>query len=130
LRIFDENLHTHFIFGKLFLSFFRKQQYGVYINLNGDSSEIIAPKAGIISIIGAAERRLTEVFASEITQEQIRVYSLELFTPIITRNFSQTPLPHWLTADQVGEYILKLYNGKVPNAHKPIHKIHGVNDLS
>jgi hypothetical protein len=51
-----------------------------------------------------------------------------VFNPVRTRDRGQTVMPDWPTAEDLGNYIVKLYTGTAPGLDQTIHKIYTVND--
>jgi NAD(P)-dependent dehydrogenase (short-subunit alcohol dehydrogenase family) len=127
--IMQDNFHSHFIFAKLFLSHFHEQNRGMYVNINGSSIDKIKPGAGIISIIGAAQNRMTEVFAAEAEGTEVRVHSVALFTEVISSRDRTEANAKLISAEQTGEYILKLFRNQVKEPGRVVHKLMSVEDI-
>jgi NADP-dependent 3-hydroxy acid dehydrogenase YdfG len=106
--IMDNNLNSHFIFARTFISVLNSQNDGLYININGGAQDFVAPQAGGMTIISSAQNKMTEVFATEARGKKYRVHSVAAYTPVVTHNRTN-PKPEWLTAEDIGHFIVKLY---------------------
>nr|HQV33224.1 SDR family NAD(P)-dependent oxidoreductase [Calditrichia bacterium] len=53
--ILSNNLTSHFIAGKTFLSIFLQQHQGMYVMVNGAASETVVPGSAPISVVAAAQ---------------------------------------------------------------------------
>jgi NAD(P)-dependent dehydrogenase (short-subunit alcohol dehydrogenase family) len=127
--ILHDNLDTHFLFVKNFLSILHAQDDGVFVMINGSPSEMVIPDEGATSIVAAAQAMMSRVLADEALTTRVRVYSLMVSNPVRTRDRGQNVLPDWPSAEDLGTYIVKLYNRTAPNIDQTIHKIHTVNDI-
>lgn len=128
-RVIQNNLMTHFLFMRAFLSHMHEVNDGVYVMVNGGVSEIAAPDAGAISIAAAAQRMMTQVLADEAKGKDIRVHSVVAFHPVKTRERSQQVMEEWLTPEEIGDYIVRLYNRSVPKAAEVVHTLYTNRDL-
>lgn len=128
-NIMEGNLHVHFVFAKLFLSEFLRQNHGTYVNLNGSSIKKIKPGAGIISVAGTALETMSRVFALETAGTGVKIHSVALFTPVVSRDLPRGGNAHWISATQTGAYILKLHAGNGDMPGKMLHCLHSVDDL-
>jgi NAD(P)-dependent dehydrogenase (short-subunit alcohol dehydrogenase family) len=127
--ILHDNLDTHFLFIKNFLSILHAQDDGMFVMINGSPSEMVIPDEGATSIVAAAQAMMSRVLADEALTTQVRVYSLMVYNPVRTRDRGQNVMPDWPTAEDLGAYIIKLYTERAPNLDQTIHKIHTVDDL-
>ena len=114
--ILHDNLDTHFLFMKNFLSILHEQNDGVFAMINGSPSEMIIPEEGVTSIVAAAQAMMSRALAEEAKNSQVRVYSLTVYNPVRTRDRGQTVMPDWPTAEDLGTYIVKLFNKRRPNS--------------
>jgi NAD(P)-dependent dehydrogenase (short-subunit alcohol dehydrogenase family) len=127
--VMGSNFNTHFIFAREFMSLFHSQGSGMYVNINGSTCEELIPGAGIVSVIGAAQKMMTDVLFQEAAGSNVRVYEVALFSPVITRSRGLEVEPSWVSAEQAGEYIIKLYNGLAPNLDRFFHKLETSADI-
>jgi NAD(P)-dependent dehydrogenase (short-subunit alcohol dehydrogenase family) len=127
--ILHDNLDTHFLFMKNFLSVLHDQNDGVYVMINGSPSEMVIPEEGATSIVAAAQSMMSRVLAEEAKTAAVRIYSLTVYNPVRTRDRGQTVMPDWPTAEDLGAYIVKLYDRTAPNIDRTIHKIRTVDDV-
>jgi NAD(P)-dependent dehydrogenase (short-subunit alcohol dehydrogenase family) len=97
--VFNNNLTTHFIVARTFVPLV--EAGGSYVFINGGAAVQPVPQAGPVSIFAAAQLMMKDVLAAE--EENVRLYSLVVNTPIITRSRPQGRAG-WLTADDVGKY--------------------------
>ncbi len=128
-RVLNDNLNTHFLFMRAFLSLFHQQKHGTYIMLNGGASEIVAPEAGVISIVAAAQKMMAKVLDVEARGTAVRVYSIVAFNPLKTRVRDAQVVDEWLSAEEVGTYMCRLAVGSAPRSDEPIHTLHTRRDL-
>lgn len=59
--ILHDNLNTHFLFMKHFLSILHDQNEGVFVMINGSPSEMIIPEEGATSIVAAAQAMMNDI---------------------------------------------------------------------
>ncbi|WKN45447.1 SDR family oxidoreductase [Tunicatimonas pelagia] len=112
-NVLHNNLTTHFGFVKTFIPVLKKQNDGLYININGGAQENIAPLAGAMTIISSAQNRMVEVLHHEAREANYRVRSVAAFTPVRTRARGSAVDSSWVSAEDVGNHIAKLYLGTV-----------------
>ncbi|MEM8969655.1 MAG: SDR family oxidoreductase [Bacteroidota bacterium] len=120
-EVLHNNLTTHFLFAKTFIPVLEKQNNGLYVNINGGAQENIAPLAGAMTIISSAQNRMVEVLHHEAREANYRVRSIAAFTPVQTRARGSAVDSSWVSAEDLGNHIAKLYLGKVspdPITHK------------
>lgn len=128
-RVLNDNLNTHFLFMRAFLSLFHQQKHGTYIMLNGGASEIVAPEAGVTSIVAAAQKMMAKVLDVEARGTAIKVYSVVAFNPVKTRIRDAQVVDEWLSAEEIGTYMCHLAVGSTPRGDEPIHTLHTKRDL-
>lgn len=103
-RVLANNLTSHFIAARAFLPALIGHPDAVYVTLGGVGATIPIPHAGPVSVTGAAQTRLLECLAAE--QTGVRLHEVRILTPIVTRRWDRTDRePHWLTGEQVGDYL-------------------------
>lgn len=127
--ILHDNLDTHFLFMKHFLSILHDQNDGVFVMINGSPSEMIIPEEGATSIVAAAQAMMSRVLSEEAKTSGVQIYSLTVYNPVRTRDRGQTVMPDWPTAEDLGTYIVKLFSRSAPNLEQTIHKIRTVDDI-
>lgn len=102
--VLANNLTSHFLVARTFLSMLTHQGHGAYVLLNGGAAFQPIPKAGLMSIAAAAQLMLKDVLAVESEESGVRVNTLALMTPIKTRSRPDGP-EAWLTAVDAGAYV-------------------------
>jgi len=127
--ILHDNLDTHFLFMQNFLSKLHDQNDGMFVMINGSPSEMIIPEEGATSIVAAAQAMMSRVLAEEAKAVQVRIHSLTVFNPVRTRDRGREVMPDWVSAEDLGNYIIKLYTGTAPKLEQTIHKIYTVDDI-
>ncbi|UCF96808.1 MAG: SDR family oxidoreductase [Spirochaetaceae bacterium] len=100
--ILHDNLNTHFLFMKNFLSILHDQNDGQFVMINGSPSEMIIPEEGATSIVAAAQAMMSRALAEEAKTTHVRVYSVTVYNPVRTRDRGQTVMPDWPTAEDLG----------------------------
>ncbi|MEH0153812.1 SDR family NAD(P)-dependent oxidoreductase [Limibacter armeniacum] len=111
--VMDNNLRAHFVFARTFIPILKKQESGTYININGGAQEMIIPWSGVISVVSAAQNKMTEVFAKEAEGHHYNVYTVAAYTMVNTRKSALQATPDWVTAEDIGNYIVRLSNNEV-----------------
>jgi NAD(P)-dependent dehydrogenase (short-subunit alcohol dehydrogenase family) len=127
--ILHDNLDTHFLFMQNFLSILHDQNEGMFVMINGSPSEMIIPEEGATSIVAAAQAMMSRVLAEEAKTMQVRIHSVTVFNPVRTRDRGRTVMPDWPTAEDLGNYIVKLCTGTAPGLEQTIHKIYTIDDI-
>ena len=119
--LIQNNLTSHFLFARTMIPLLRSQNDGLYVNINGGAQDMVLPKAGGMTIISSAQNRMTEVLFEEAKTRNYRVRSVAAYTPVITRANISKADASWISAQQIGRYIAKLYHGQIkddPITHK------------
>ncbi len=106
-RLLDNNLTAHLVVARTFLPVIATQEGSSYTMINGGAAEQAIPLAGPISILAAAQLMMKDVLVKEWAAQPVRINTLLLATPIISRS-RPTGEPHWLTAEDVGTYAAYL----------------------
>lgn len=127
--VIDGNLTTHFLFMRAFLSVFHDQNDGTYVMINGGAADVPAPDSGVISVVAAAQKMMGCVLAEEAHGTNVRVYTVEAFNPVRTRRRGSEDSDDWVSAEQLGEYILRLYAGAVAAKGDVVHTIYSTADV-
>lgn len=101
--LLDNSLTAHFITAKVFLPVL--PDGASYTLINGGAALHAFPEVAPIAVSAAAQVKLGQHIAVE--NQQLRVNSLILATPVITRSRPQGQ-EGWLTADDAGRYCVYL----------------------
>jgi NAD(P)-dependent dehydrogenase (short-subunit alcohol dehydrogenase family) len=128
--IIESNLTTHFLFMRAFLSILHEQNGGSYVLINGGAADIPVPDSGPISVVAAAQKMMGCVLAEEAHGTDVRVFTVEAFNPLKTRRRGSEDSGDWLSAEQLGEYVLKLHTGSLPNHRDVVHTLYSKADLA
>jgi NAD(P)-dependent dehydrogenase (short-subunit alcohol dehydrogenase family) len=105
--VIDDNLTSHFVVARTFLPLLASRSGSSYVFINGDACRVPVPKSGPVSITAAAQLMMKDVVAAELKGRPVRVNSIVIGTPVVTRSRSKVK-PEWLTADEVGRYVAYL----------------------
>lgn len=127
--VLHDNLTTHFLFMRAFLSLLHNQSDGTFVMINGGAADVPAPDAGIISVVAAAQKMMSCVLAEEAHGTNVRVYCLEAFHPVRTRRRGSEDSEDWVSAEQLGDYVVRLYHGAVANRNDVVHTIYSAADV-
>ena len=127
--VLHDNLDTHFLFMKNILSILHDQNEGLFVMINGSPSEMVIPEEGASSIVAAAQSMMSRVLAQEAKTTRVRVHSVAVYNPVRTRDRDGMVMPDWPTAEDLGDYIVKMFTGEAPNLDQTIHKIYAVDDI-
>lgn len=119
IKVVNNNLNSHFHFAKHIGAYFHEANQGMFVMINGGSAETIVPGSGAMSIISNAQLVMAYVLAAEAKNSKINVYSVMAVTPVKTRSRSFSK-KEWPSAEEIGDYILKLYNNP---SDKVLHRI-------
>ena len=122
--VIHNNLTTHFLCIRALVSIMHEHNRGVYVMVNGGAAELIAPEEGVVSIVAAAELMMSRVLKQEAHATRIRIHSLMAYHPIKTRGRGSEVLEDWLTPEEVGDYVIKLYTAEAANIDKTIHRLY------
>lgn len=127
--VMNNNLTTHFLFMRAVLSVLHEKNHGCYFMINGGASKLVAPDSGIISIVAAAQKMMTKVLSQEAFGTNVRVHGVVAFNPVKTRDRMGDMVDEWLTAEEVGQYVVKLFQKDLKGHDQLMHTIHTVKDL-
>ena len=128
-RSIQDNLVTHFNTQRVFVEQLRRQNHGVYVTLIGPEAESIRPDAGVLSIMAAAQKMMARVIAHEAFDSNIRVHTLTAHTTIRTRSRGNEANPDWISAEDLGNYVLRLLEGSLPGSREMLHELQDVNHV-
>ncbi len=123
-QVIHNNLTTHFLCIRALVSIMQERNSGVYVMINGGAAELIAPEEGVVSIVAAAQLMMSRVLKQEAHATNIRIHSLMAYHPIKTRGRGSEVLDEWLTPEEVGDYVIKLYTAEAASIEKTIHRLY------
>jgi NAD(P)-dependent dehydrogenase (short-subunit alcohol dehydrogenase family) len=107
LRVMHDRLTTHFLVARTFLHEIQDRSDSSYTFIHGASGFIPIPKSGPVSIAGAAQVMMKDVFAKEMEDKPVRINLLSMMGSIATRSHPNSD-PDTITADDVGQYVAYL----------------------
>lgn len=110
-QVLAERLTTHFLVAKTFLADLKDKPGSSYLFIHSSAGLVPIPHSGPVSIAGAAQAMLKDVFAKELEDTQVRINMLTMMSAISTRSHPN-PDPEALTADDVGRYAAYLVESK------------------
>ena len=110
-RVLATNLTTHYIAATAFLPVINKREGSSYVMISGAVADVPVPNSGLVSISAHAQLMLARVLASEHRHEPVRVNTLIVGTPIVSRGKPEGD-PDWLTAEEVGQYVSWLVSSR------------------
>ena len=125
----ESHLHAHFVFAQTFLPLFYEHRSGVYMMINGSPSEMVTPDCGVLSVFAAAQAMMARVIADEAKGTGVRVHSITALNPLKTRERGEQVQPDWLSAEDLGRYVVALYEGGIKGADETQHRLATVRDL-
>lgn len=106
-HVMNERLTTHFLIAKAFLADLQDRAGASYLFIHSAAGYIPIPGSGPVSIAGAAQAMMKDVFAKELEGKAVRVNQLTMMGSIGTRSHPN-PDPEGLTNDDVGRYVAYL----------------------
>jgi len=110
-KVLENNLTLHYLAATTFVPMINKRAGSSYLFINSAAADVPVPNSGLISVSAHAQLMLMRVLASEHRHEPIRVNSLVLGTPIVTRTRPDGE-PDWLTVEEVGQYVTWLISDR------------------
>lgn len=122
--VIHNNLTTHFLCMRAIVSLMHERNRGVFVMVNGGAAEYIAPESGAVSIVAAAQLMMARVLKQEAHGTDIRIHSLVAHHPVKTRDRRREVVDDWLTPEEIGDYLTRLYRGEVPDSAKTIHRLY------
>ncbi|MEM8963944.1 MAG: SDR family NAD(P)-dependent oxidoreductase [Acidobacteriota bacterium] len=105
-QVLANNLTAHLIAVQHFLPLVITSA-GSYTMINGGAALTPLPKSAPISIVAAGQMMMARALAKENENQPVRIHSLLLETPIISRTRPEGPTS-WLTADEVGSFCVRI----------------------
>ncbi|MEK6482351.1 SDR family NAD(P)-dependent oxidoreductase [Catalinimonas sp. 4WD22] len=106
-QVIQGGLFAHLNFAKAVLPMMKKRESGNYIMINGGASEFPVPHSGIISVVAAAQKMMTQVLYHELKDTNVKVQAIAAFDLIKTRHRPDKQ-GLWLSPKEIVEYILKI----------------------
>lgn len=110
-QVMDDRLTVHFIVAKTFLPLLADRPGSSYVFIHGASGFFPIANSGPVSIAGAAQVMLKDVFAKELESKAVRINLLSMMGAIATRSHP-TADPESLTADDVGQFVAYLVSDR------------------
>ena len=104
-KIMDDCISAHFIAGRLALHLMKEQGSGTFITVCDADTILDRPNSPLARIATKSQVELSLIFSEEIADCNINYYHL-------------TPGPGLITPEMIGDHIIKLYQGKVPDPQK------------
>lgn len=126
--IINNSLSSHFRFARAIIPLLEKQGKGTYTMINGGAALYPAPHSGVISVMAAAQKMMGQVFHQEVKTKGVKVYGVAAFTLVETRN-SQNMSGLWLSAADIGKYVLDLSESSGEKATQYWHPLQSPQDL-
>lgn len=119
--VIDRGLTAHFATATAFLPLIAQRDGASYTMINGAGGVSgPVPQSGPVSVSAAGQAMLTKVLAAEHADEPVRINSLVLMTPVITRARPEGR-DEWLTAGDAGRYVVHLVSGRGGEDGQEIH---------
>jgi 3-oxoacyl-[acyl-carrier protein] reductase len=103
-KVLESNLTLHYVAATTFIPMINKRPGSSYLFINSAAADVPVPNSGLMSISAHAQLMLMRVLASEHRHEPVRVNSLVLGTPVVTRTRPEGDAD-WLTVEEVGKYV-------------------------
>lgn len=129
-QVTQNNLNSHYLCMQAVYPQMVSRKEGMYVMINGGASEYPVPGSGAVSVMAAAQQMMAKVMAAENKHPStLRVHSLVLATPVITRMNEGTGHHDWITAAQVGEYLTHMYLGRTGHRDEPVHHLRSRKDI-
>jgi NAD(P)-dependent dehydrogenase (short-subunit alcohol dehydrogenase family) len=110
-RVIATNLTTHYLAATTFVPAINKREGSSYVIIAGAVADVPVPNSGLVSVSAHAQLMLARVLASEHRHEPIRINTLIVGTPIVSRNKPDGDAD-WLTSEEVGQYVAWLVSSR------------------
>lgn len=102
------NLTPHYLAATTFLPLVNKRPGSSFLFVTGAAADVPVPNAGLMSVASHAQVMLMRVLASEHRHEPVRINTLLIGTPVISRTRPDGD-PDWLRAEEdVGRFVARL----------------------
>ncbi len=119
-RVIENNLTTHFVVARTYVPVLQGRAGTHYIQITGGACEMPIPNSSLISITAAGVRMIGRMLETELRSSGIRISQVEIDSPVASRSRPDAE-PSWVTADEVGEMVVRIVTGAFPDAPFPIH---------
>jgi NADP-dependent 3-hydroxy acid dehydrogenase YdfG len=126
--VLTNNLTSHFNFSKAIIPLLESQENGMFVMINGGAAEFAVPHSGIISVLAAAQKMMSQVLNSELKNKNVRAYGVGAFDLVRTR-VRATASNLWLGTEEIAQYILDLSAHRGEKASQYWHKLRQRADL-
>ena len=73
---------------------------------------------------------MTKVLVQEAKGTNVRVHAVVAFDAVKTRDRSAQVVDDWLTAEDIGTYIVRLFDRTGRDLDKSIHTLHGSKEVA
>lgn len=103
-QVLSERLTIHFLVAKTFLRVLKDKPGASYLFIHSAAGFVPIPNSGPVSIAGAGQAMLKDVFTKELEGAAVRINMLTIMGAIATRSHPSAD-PEALTADDVGGYV-------------------------
>jgi NAD(P)-dependent dehydrogenase (short-subunit alcohol dehydrogenase family) len=124
----QQSLSSHFYLAKACMQYFKQNNGGSYVMINGGASEYAVPHSGVISIMAAAQKMLTQVLHQENKKYNINVIGVAAFQVVKTKKTNHL-YELWLSTDLIAQYIKQaVFEGKF-SGKGYWHKLEKLGDL-
>lgn len=112
LRVWDEvlgrGLGTHLTLAQAFVPALADVPGSTYLLINGGGAEEPVAGSSAVNVSAAAQLMLGRVLAVEQADARVRIATLLIETPVLTRDRPEGK-PGWVTADDVGTEVARLF---------------------
>jgi NAD(P)-dependent dehydrogenase (short-subunit alcohol dehydrogenase family) len=126
--VLTNSLTSHLNFSKAILPLMERQEKGTFVMINGGAAEYAVPHSGVISVVAAAQKMMSQVLHSELKNKNIKVYGVGAFALVRTRVRANSA-NLWLGPEEIAQYILDLSAHEGEKAGQYWHKLAQLNDL-
>lgn len=127
-EILANNLTAHFIVAKSFLPVLLHQNAGNYVFIAGLGGVVPVPQSLPVSVAVAGEIMLAKGLRAENKNSAVSINTLVLGV-VNTRERRGYAQPNWITAEDVGGFIVKLAASKNSQIHSEIIALSDKNEL-
>jgi NAD(P)-dependent dehydrogenase (short-subunit alcohol dehydrogenase family) len=118
-RIIHANLTTHLLAARAFLPAIADVEGASYTFINGSGAREPVAGSGPANVAAAGTSMLQEVLALEHRDRPVRVNTLLIRTPVMTRSRERGE-PDWVDAEEVGNAVADLVAGGPDGAIVPL----------
>lgn len=104
-RVVEDGINAHFEVARAVLPHVRPG--GSYTFINGGAALTVMPAIAPMVLVARAQLTLKDLFAAEYQRERVRINSLLLNTPVLTRS-REKGRPGWVSAQDTGRACVAL----------------------